>query len=225
MAKSRRPKETSEIARRKLTDAQAKLQSAQEKRARTVTRAEHKIEDVRRREAVRVDKATQVVERRATKVARAEASLVALQSKEQSKSSSKAASVAPASGSSSITAGSPEQAADVLEDAQIETIEREDDSAFVLPGTAAQDAVEAEVAGAGNGLNSYALRLLTTLRDTFPESGATYTDWLAAAGMAKRTFLSARTMLVDAGLVLRDGDGQGAHYRLAPAASQVLATR
>jgi len=212
MAKSKREKDATKNARRKLVDAQAKLQLAHERRARVVAKAEDKIEVVRQRETARVEKATEEVQLRQAKVARAETRVIAA----ESSSGSSDALYLPGPDST------PSQISTTLDGEPIGAIEVEGEASnsLIVPGTEGAGMDERVPAGE---LDPSALRLLISLRDTFPESGAAYTEWLAVAGISKRTFLNARSKLVEHGLVVRDGKGQGAHYRLSSTGSDALA--
>jgi hypothetical protein len=210
MAKASRTKDAEANARRKLADAQARLYSAQEKRTRVLQKGEQDVEQARRRAAARLEKATTVVERRAGKVARAEARLLTLQRKKGN----------PAGLSASLAAR-PDlvpAAADLLEDLQSQALEEHDAEEIV-----ALDSVAAQMPAAAiaDETSQSERTLLAALRDGFP-GGATYTEWLAAAPMAKRTFLRTRRVLVDRGLVARDGAGQGARYTVTEQGAELL---
>jgi hypothetical protein len=56
---------------------------------------------------------------------------------------------------------------------------------------------------------------LDALRSVYGADGATATEWQAAAKMSEATFLRARKVLTDRGLVVRDSDARrGAHYKI-----------
>lgn len=212
MAKSKLEKDATKSARRKLVDAQAELQLAHERRARVVAKAEDKIEVVRQRETARVEKATEEVQLHQAKVARAETRVIAAES--SSRSSDALYLSGPDSTPSQIDMNLVGEPTGNIE------VEGETSDSLIVPRTAGAGMDERVPAGE---LDMSGLRLLTSLRDTFPESGAAYTEWLAVAGVSKRTFLNARSNLVEHGLVVRDGKGQGAHYRLSSTGSEALA--
>jgi hypothetical protein len=219
--KKRQKKDEEGGARRKLADMQAKLQSAQEERSRVVAQAEQDVEKARQQAAAQVDKVTKEVERRAARVARAEATVVSMQSRKtkpaaaRAPKSSKPAAPAPVQD----PAASPEAAADRLEDIQLEIVDEDSPPVIVVPDGAplSNSMVEEE-----STLNAYERRVLTTLREHFGPEGATYSAWLFACGMSKRNFLSARKSLVERGLVVHQGEGQGALYALTEAGSSIL---
>lgn len=196
MAKKSRKIDAEKAARLKLADAQAKLQSAQERRSRTITKGDMEIEATRERVAKRVEKATREVERRASRVARAEARLMAQQERNRK----------PAL--ATHLPSTPQQTIDALERAG-STLDEETgrpnpgiDNGLVT-ATVVEDV--AEPSGAQG-------RALATLRETYGATGATFTEWLTASGISRKTFMQARKALVDRGLVSRSGSGQGARY-------------
>jgi hypothetical protein len=180
-----------DAARRGLADAQAKLQSAQERRARAITKREEELASARLRADARVDRATKEVERRAAKAARAEARITG-HAKQSRGHDVRRADRATKSRS---------QAAEHLEPIDAEP---------------APQKVGAQVtATSSEGVEALAppdARVLGTLRDGFVAAGATFTEWLNAAGVSRKTFLKARRELVARGLVNRRGEGQGARY-------------
>lgn len=226
MAKQGRGKDPETAARRKLADAQAKLQVAQERRSRVATEGEQEIERARKRAASQLDTATNEVERRAERMARAEAKVNSLLSR---KTEAKSGLVKPAKAikapkpADSATsrnsaepakpgpgAASPQGVADRLEAIQSELADQADAESVVLPNGVADDGV---VRGVNLGsLSRYESLVLAALRDGFAQTGATFTDWLAATKLSKRTFLRARKNLVENGLVRHEGVGQGALY-------------
>lgn len=84
MAKKSKGSKALARAQQKLARAQLALHVAQEKRAQAITRGEHEIERVRQHAAAREQKATTRVEKRAAGVARAEADLFTLTTKQGS---------------------------------------------------------------------------------------------------------------------------------------------
>ena len=213
MAKQGRGKDPVDIARRKLADAQAKLHSAQARRGQVANQGEQEVERARQAAAARVDKATTEVERRAAKVARLEAKLITLQSrkaepappkptaKRRKKTSAPAAATSPAPSSAA-------EAADRFEDLQEATAPDTTANSLVTPEDVA------EHSGNNGSLDQSQRRLLASLHAGFEQTGATFTEWLAASKLSKRTFLRARRILVDRGLVTHNGGGLGAKYFL-----------
>jgi hypothetical protein len=220
MAKRKQEKDQEAAARRKLADAQARLVSAQEKRNRALQEGEAEIERIRHRVARRLEKVTQEVEQRAGKVARAEARLAAVQRRSTSPPFTSATALT-AGGTADLlielgagTVDSPTEAAERVEEYQIAAITEE----LTAPVLTALELVagEPEQFATAPAPDRYERMLLETLRDGFAE-GATFTEWLAATPISKRTFLRARKALLDTGLVTRDGASQGARYTVSPA--------
>lgn len=206
MAKGKHKESPEERAQRKLADAHAKLQSAQARRARAVTRGEQEVERARSRAAARLERATQEVERRAGKVAREEARLITVRRKyAQPRGGNPVPQNPPAT---------PDEAADVLETLALDADDANgaDDPPEVLVRSDSDDISDsgAEPREAGNGER----RLLAAL-NTDTTGGSTFSEWLASSGVSKKTFLRLRQVLVERGVVIRDGDGRGARYRLA----------
>jgi hypothetical protein len=198
MAKQKR-KETQAAARGKLADAQAKLAAAQERRRRIATEGEQEVEQARQRAADRLAKATRDVERRAAKAARAEGKLLGLTTKPKSRG--------PAPSVPMVKVEEPRTASPVAADRLEEIAEEAVASDILRPDGAAADA-EAQ------GLGRNERRLLAALGQNFDEGGATFSQWLDASTLSKRTFLRARKTLVDDGLVAHDGSGVGSRYAL-----------
>lgn len=210
-------KDAAGTARRKLADAQAKLQSAQERRSRVVIAGEQDVERARAKAAARLDRATKEVEQRAAKVARAEAKLISLQSRKSAPRVESSTLLEPPRPDVRATA-SPADAAERLEDLQIETIEETDTELIVLPNGLGDEIPAPEE----NRLDRYESALLNALGNGFQQDGATFTEWLSTSRLSKRTFLRARRTLVDGGLVRRNGDGQGARYFLTDEGKSLL---
>jgi hypothetical protein len=206
MAKQKR-KDAEAVAREKLADAQAKLATAQDRRRRIGVEGEQEVEQARQRAADRLATATKDVERRAAKVARAEGKLLAIQARRDEKARQSAAAV-PVVAVEEPEMASPTAAADRLEKITEETSA----SPALHPNGVETAAVEDQAT-----LGRNERRLLATLREGFDDGGATFSQWLAATAMSKRTFLRARKVLVERGLVAHNGSGPGAHYALTAA--------
>ncbi len=88
------------------------------------------------------------------------------------------------------------------------------------PAAAVPDAAAAVPDAAGDepatpGLRRREQQALDALQSVYGADGATATEWQAASKMSEATFLRARKVLTDRGLVLRDSDARrGAHYRI-----------
>ncbi len=208
-----------ESAERRLADAQAKLHSLQEKRKKVVAETELYLERARKRAAKRVETITKEVERRAGKVARAQARLAASADQTRGTASDKGRAKGKKRPAATATGTTPQDAADRLEDAQEQVLESQSQEVVLIPNSLVADS---PAVIAGNSLDRYQVRALGALRDGFSVNGATYTEWLAAARLSKRPFLSARRALVDAGLVGRAGNGQGARYVVTEAGARAL---
>jgi len=203
MAKQKR-KAVDAAAREKLTDVQAKLAAAQERRQRIMAEGEAAVKRARQRAADRLTKATKDVERRAAKVARAEGKLLTVQGKQRAEAAMPPPPL-PVVEVPEATTASPTAAADQLE--QI------GDGAQTSPILTPNGAEEVTDSGATD-IGRNERRLLTVLRASFDEGGATFSQWLEASLLSKRTFLRARKTLVEAGMVAHNGSGPGARYAL-----------
>lgn len=214
MAKRGRKPDPEETARRKLADALAKLQAAQEKRTRIVSKGEQDIESARLRAAARVETATREVERRASKVARAEGKLLKVQNNGRNANHAGGAMpprlesipILDISAIAEAEPATPESVAAELELREAEASDTEQPGEIVV-------ATDADSTHARLGAEARALEILRT---QFSAGGATFTAWLNASGISRKTFLKARKTLADEGAVVREGSGPGARYRPAP---------
>ena len=74
---------------------------------------------------------------------------------------------------------------------------------------------EAMVAAMALGSDAEAKKMLAALEGKFGPEGATATEWQRACeadGITRETFYRRRKELLEAGLVKKEGDGQGARY-------------
>lgn len=149
MSKHSGKKDREDKARRRLVKAQLGLHAAQEKRAHAITRAEQEVERAKQRGTNWVASATERVERRAGAMARAEAHLLAITAPKRPESPPTAvappSSVAPEPGLT-LTVFSPDAAADVLEQRELEARAQRDVSPFAIP-----DGASIEAPNASNG--------------------------------------------------------------------------
>ncbi|GAC1402202.1 MAG: hypothetical protein NVSMB52_16150 [Chloroflexota bacterium] len=202
MAKRKQHLSSEQAAERKVADAQAKLQSAQLKRAQAISKGEQTVERARQRAAVALEKATREVERRAAKVARAEARLAASR---------------PARVSTSNMFEQRHQDTEALAEPadDVEILEsRVQDEVNPQSTLTASDPIQSDETGQpAETTGSTEQRLLASL-SRHDISGATFTEWLSDSGLSKKTFLRARQLAVEHGLVTRDGNGRGARYRI-----------
>lgn len=211
MPKSRRKESQEEAARRKLADVQAKLRAAQEKRTRAMARGEKDVDAARAKAAARVEKATRNVERRAAQVARAEARLLARQDRKPAPPIARQTSPTidlplPVELPPDLEPDLPPAVAEAIE--ELEELGLQGESENV-----AGDLLLANSTSPTGDLSDTETGALNALMSAFGPEGATFTEWLNASGISRKTFLRVRKALVDRGLVRREGTGPGARYQ------------
>lgn len=207
-----------ERVRRRVNQRIDKATKVVERRAGKVARAEERLLTLQRRqaEARSAEKASKPVKVKKSRTpASVDTEVSPSTSPEAAAEQLEAMEVTPPASADSALESvgrstvSADAAADHLSNLAESAADDHSADAIVVPG---EPAANADVASH----DRYAQRLLVLLRDEFSPNGATFTEWLAVAGMSKRTFLRARKALIDSGLAERRGSGQGARYFAMP---------
>lgn len=186
--------------RRKLAKAQAQLQEAQEVRARAVTKGEQQVERARQKAAARVARATRTVEKRAAKAAKLEERLAHHGRQRAGHGNGHR---------EPHSTPKPQEKEDKLEMLAVGLIDGAPQEQVVVPNGPTPVAPPA-----GAQISKQERQVLVVLQERFADNGATFTEWLTATELPKRTFVRARKSAVERGLVARDGDTSGARYFL-----------